>query len=156
MRLQLITASNRQPAWVSDAYDHYARRLGKRCPLELVEVPLAPRTAAGQAARAIDDEARRMLRQVPAGAHVVALAVDGAGWSTEKLAGRIESWRMAGAPVSLLVGGPDGLGADCLARASERWSLSPLTLPHGLVRVIVAEALYRAVSLADGHPYHRA
>jgi 23S rRNA (pseudouridine1915-N3)-methyltransferase len=156
MRLQLITASNRQPGWVADAYDHYARRLGRRCPLELIEVPLAPRKAGAAVARAVDDEARRMLRQVPSGAHIVALAVDGAGWSTETLAGRIAAWRMAGAPVSLLVGGPDGLGADCLARASERWSLSPLTLPHGLVRIIVAEALYRAVSLSDGHPYHRA
>lgn len=156
MRIQLITASNRQPSWVSEGYDYYARRLDKRCPLELVEVPLARRPAGGDAARAIEDESRRMLRRAPAGAHLVALAVDGTAWSTAQLAARLEAWLMAGAPVCLLVGGPDGLGSDCLARAAERWSLSRLTLPHGLVRVVIAEAIYRAVSLSQGHPYHRA
>ena len=156
VRIQLITASNKQPSWVAEGYDYYARRLDKRCPLELVEVPLARRSAGGDAARAVEDESRRMLRLAPAGAHLVALAVDGADWSTEQLAGRLEAWLMGGAPVCLLVGGPDGLGPDCLIRATERWSLSRLTLPHGLVRVVIAEALYRAVSLSQGHPYHRA
>jgi 23S rRNA (pseudouridine1915-N3)-methyltransferase len=96
-----------------------------------------------------------MLRHVPPGAHVVALELDGRAWSTEQLATRVEDWLMAGAPVCLLVGGPDGLGSECSGRAVERWSLSSLTLPHGLVRVVVAEALYRADSLLRGHPYHR-
>jgi 23S rRNA (pseudouridine1915-N3)-methyltransferase len=156
MRIRLITVSNKQPGWVVDAYDHYARRLDRRCPLELVEIPLARRSAGVDVARAVDDESSRMLRHAPAGAHLVALAVDGAAWSTEQLSGRLESWLMAGVPVCLLVGGPDGLGPECLTRAAERWSLSRLTLPHGLVRVVVAEALYRAASLSQGHPYHRA
>ena len=96
-----------------------------------------------------------MLRHVPSDAHVVALDREGARWSTTALAGKLDAWSLAGAPVCLLVGGPDGLGDDCRERASERWSLSPLTLPHGLVRVVVAEALYRAASVLRGHPYHR-
>lgn len=155
MRLRLITASNKQPRWVTDGYAHYARRLDQRCALELVEVPLSRRTASTPVARAVEDEDRRMLRHVPPGAHVVALERDGRAWSTEQLAARVEDWRMAGGPVCLLVGGPDGLGPECAQRAAERWSLSGLTLPHGLVRVIVAEALYRADSLLRGHPYHR-
>ncbi len=156
MRIRLITASNKQPRWVTDGYAHYAQRLDRRCALELVEVPLARHRASAPVERAVEDEGHRMLRHVPAGAHVVALERDGRAWSTERLAARLEDWLMAGAPVCLLVGGPDGLGSACSSRATERWSLSALTLPHGLVRVVVAEALYRADSLLRGHPYHRA
>jgi len=155
MRIRLITASNKQPRWVADGYAHYARRLDKRCALELIEVSLARRAASAPVERAVEDEDRRMLRHVPSGAHVVTLEQDGLPWSTEQLAARLEAWRMAGAPVCLLVGGPDGLGSACSRSARERWSLSGLTLPHGLVRVIVAEGLYRADSLLRGHPYHR-
>ena len=155
MRIRLICVSNKQPRWVIDGYEHYARRLDRHCALELVEVPLARRSASAPVERAVEDESRRMLRHVPEGAHVVALEVDGRAWTTEQLAARVEDWRMAAVPVCLLVGGPDGLGPACSSRAGERWSLSALTLPHGLVRVIVAEALYRADSLLRGHPYHR-
>jgi len=155
MRIRLITASNKQPRWINDGFEHYARRLDARCALELVEVPLAKRSASAPVERAVEEESGRMLRHLPTGAHVVALERDGRAWSTEQLAARLEAWRMAGAPVSLLVGGPDGLGPACSDRAVERWSLSALTLPHGLVRVVVAEALYRAESLLRGHPYHR-
>jgi 23S rRNA (pseudouridine1915-N3)-methyltransferase len=156
MRIRLIAASNKQPRWVGEAYGYYARRLDKRYRLELVEVRLARRTGSIDVTRAIADESRRMLRQVPRDAHVVALSLDGQPWSTVQLAARLDAWLVAAAPVCLLVGGPDGLGPACLARAQERWSLSRLTLPHGLVRVVLAEALYRAASLARGHPYHRA
>jgi 23S rRNA (pseudouridine1915-N3)-methyltransferase len=156
LRLVLVTASNKQPRWVVEGYAEYARRLDRRWSLELVEVALARRTGATDPRRAADDEARRMLRHVPGDAHVVALDVEGAQWSTATLAAKLDSWSLAAAPVCLLVGGPDGLGEACLERAHERWSLSALTLPHGLVRVVVAEALYRAVSVLSGHPYHRA
>lgn len=155
MRIRLITASNKQPAWVADAYYYYARRLDRGCPLELVEVSLASRAGKVDLARALEDESRRMLRHAPPGAHLVALSLDGRPWSTEQLAARLEAWRLTAAPVALLVGGPDGLGPECLGRSAERWSLSPLTLPHGLVRVVIAEAIYRARSLSRGHPYHR-
>ena len=96
-----------------------------------------------------------MLRAVPASAHVVAMTLTGSPWSTEKLAERLRNWSTLGAPVALLIGGPDGLSAACEAQAAETWSLSALTFPHGLVRVILAEALYRAWTLNEGHPYHR-
>ena len=156
MRLVLVIVSGKQPGWVTAGYDEYARRLERRWALELVELPLARRTAATDPRRAVTDEAQRMLRHVPAGAHVVALDVGGASWSTQALAGRLDAWSLAGAPVYLLVGGPDGLGNACRERAQECWSLSALTLPHGLVRIVVAEALYRAATVLSGHPYHRA
>ena len=155
LRLSLITASNRQPAWVDAGADDYAKRLRGRCTLEIKVVPLARRTATAPAERAIQDEGKRMLAAVPAGAHVVALLETGKPWSTKELARKLEGWMQLGAPVALLVGGPDGLSLECAARANERWSLSNLTLPHGLVRVVVAEALYRAWSLLENHPYHR-
>jgi len=155
LRLSLITASNRQPAWVDEGADDYAKRLRGRCTLEIKAVPLARRTATAPAERAIQDEGKRLLAAVPAGAHVVALLETGKPWSTKELAGKLEGWMQLGAPVALLVGGPDGLSPECIARANERWSLSNLTLPHGLVRVVVAEALYRAWSLLENHPYHR-
>jgi len=155
LRLSLITASNRQPAWVDEGADDYAKRLRGRCTLEIKAVPLARRTATAPAERAIQDEGRRLLAAVPPGAHVVALLETGKPWSTKELARKLEGWMQLGAPVALLVGGPDGLSPECIARSNERWSLSNLTLPHGLVRVVVAEALYRAWALLENHPYHR-
>jgi len=156
LRLSLISASNRQPDWVDEGADDYAKRLRGRCTLEIKTVPLARRTATTPVERAIHDEGERMLALVPQGAHVVALLETGKPWSTKDLARKLEGWMQLGAPVSLLVGGPDGMSAACVARANERWSLSSLTLPHGLVRVVAAEALYRAWSLLENHPYHRA
>jgi 23S rRNA (pseudouridine1915-N3)-methyltransferase len=150
LRLSLITASNRQPDWVDQGADDYAKRLRGRCTLEIKVIPLARRTATTPAERAIHDEGERMLAAVPPGAHIVALLEKGKPWSTQELAAK------RGAPVALLVGGPDGLSASCIERANERWSLSSLTLPHGLVRVVVSEALYRAWSVLENHPYHRA
>jgi 23S rRNA (pseudouridine1915-N3)-methyltransferase len=156
LRLSLITASNRQPEWVDQGADDYAQRLRGRCTLELKTVPLARRTASTPVERAVEDEGHRLIAQLPAGAHVVALLETGKPWSTKDLAAKLESWMQRGAPVAFLVGGPDGLSPACVDRANERWSLSNLTLPHGLVRVIVAEALYRGWSLLENHPYHRA
>ena len=156
LRLLLLSASNRQPPWVDDGYRDYAKRLRGRCTLELKVIPLARRSASTPVERALADESTRMLVAIPADAHVVALREQGKPWSTAELAAKLEGWMQLGAPVCLLVGGPDGLGADCVARASEHWSLSRLTLPHGLVRVAVAEALYRAWSVLEHHPYHRA
>jgi 23S rRNA (pseudouridine1915-N3)-methyltransferase len=156
LRLSLITASNRQPQWVDDGANDYAKRLRGRCTLEIKSVPLARRTATAPVERAIHDEGERMLERVPQGAHIVALLETGKQWSTKDLAAKLENWMRRGAPVCFLVGGPDGLSPECISRAAERWSLSSLTLPHGLVRIVVAEALYRAWSLLENHPYHRA
>jgi 23S rRNA (pseudouridine1915-N3)-methyltransferase len=156
LRLSLITASNRQPPWVEQGADDYATRLRGRCTLEIKSIPLARRTANTPVERAIHDEGERMLERVPQDAHIVALLETGKPWSTKDLAAKLENWMRRGAPVCFLVGGPDGLSPACVSRAAERWSLSSLTLPHGLVRIVVAEALYRAWSLLESHPYHRA
>ena len=155
MRILLIAAGTRQPQWVRSGFEEYARRLRGNCTLELVEIPLGRRTSAGSARQAVEQEAGRTLRAIPRGARAVALHGRGSPWTTEQLAARLRAWMAGGAPVCLLVGGPDGLSSRVLERADERWSLSPLTLPHGLVRPLVAEALYRAWSLNRGHPYHR-
>lgn len=155
-QLIVIAASNRQPDWVGAGFDEYAKRLRGGWRLELTTVPLSRRGPTVAAARVVADEGRRMLAAAPRGAHLVALSERGEAWSTEALASRLERWAGLGAPVGLLIGGPDGLSEECLTRADEHWCLSPLTLPHGLVRIIVAEAVYRAWSVNQGHPYHRA
>jgi 23S rRNA (pseudouridine1915-N3)-methyltransferase len=155
VRLVVVAASNRQPGWIEEGFAEYARRLRGGYALELKEIALGRRGAKGAPADAVEREGERMLAAVPAGARVVALDERGAAWRTSDLAGRIVAWQRLGAPVCFLIGGPDGLSAGCLARAEERWSLSGLTLPHGLVRIVVAEALYRAWSVLEHHPYHR-
>lgn len=152
----VIAASNRQPRWVDEGFGEYAKRLRGALRLELKQVSLGRRSAGADAERARADEGRRMLAVVPAGGRVVALREQGAQWSTADLVTRLERWLALGVPVSLLIGGPDGLSDDCVARADEHWALSRLTLPHGLARVTVAEAIYRAWSVLQGHPYHRA
>lgn len=156
MRIVLIAASNRQPAWVGQAFEDYAKRLRGSCTLTLREVALARRTASAPVDKVLESEGERMLAAVPKGARVIALDERGEPWSTAQLAARLRAWLTLGAPAALLIGGPDGLAPSCLRRADEQWALSPLTLPHGLVRVTVAEAIYRAWTVLEGHPYHRA
>lgn len=155
MRLVVLTVSGRQPKWVDDGWLEYAKRLRAPFRLELVELPLARRAASVPIDRAIEQEGERLLAAVPRDARVVALDERGEPWSTGELVGRLRRWRQSGAPVCFLIGGPDGLADRCLERAEASWALSRLTLPHGLVRVILAEALYRAASVLEGHPYHR-
>ncbi len=155
MEIRLVTVGQRPPAWVADGYEDYARRLSSEARLRLVEIPLARRGRHADIDRLREQEARRMLEAIPRGSRVVALEVTGRAWDSEAFAGRFADWLQDGRDVSLLVGGPDGLAPSCLERADERWSLSPLTLPHALVRVVVAEQLYRAWTIVRGHPYHR-
>ncbi len=155
MQIHLIAVGTRMPGWVDEGYAEYARRLPRECSLKLVEIPLAQRSKSRPVARAVSEEGRRMEAAIGAGHRVVALDVEGRGWSTPQLAARLRDWMQDGRNVSLLVGGPDGLADNCLQAAEQRWSLSPLTLPHPLVRVLLAEQLYRAWSLNAGHPYHR-
>ena len=155
MQIAVISASAKQPDWVQTGFETYARRLRTSCTLALTEIPLARRGKTVALARVLEQEGARMLAAVPKGAHVVALDESGRSFSTNELAARLQTWLAGGRPVALLIGGPDGLSDACLERADERWSLSPWPLPHGLVRVIVAEAVYRAWSLLEHHPYHR-
>lgn len=159
MRIRLLSVGRRMPAWVDQGFAEYAKRLPRDCALELIEIEPAnrgrSRLSEADIGRLRDIEGERLLKALPAQDQVIALDVGGRSWSTEQLAEQLEHWRAAGRDLSLLVGGPDGLSAACLARAEQRWSLSSLTYPHPLVRVILAEQLYRAWSLTQGHPYHR-
>ena len=156
MNISLIAIGTRMPEWVNEGYREYARRLPRECRLKLTEIPLGQRARSKTVERAVAEEGKRMLAEISPGEHVIALDVKGRNWSTEQLAVQFQQWMLAGRGISLLVGGPDGLSAPCFERAQQRWSLSPLTLPHALVRVLLAEQLYRAWTLTVGHPYHRA
>lgn len=142
------------PDWVAAGVREYAGRLPGNL-LQLVELPLGTRTKAGDPRRAQAEESQRLLKAIPGGARVVALDPRGRSLSTEALAGKLDGWLQEGRDVAFLVGGPEGLSAECLARSEERWSLSALTFPHMLVRVILAEQLYRAWTILRNHPYHR-
>ncbi|HSG89487.1 MAG TPA: 23S rRNA (pseudouridine(1915)-N(3))-methyltransferase RlmH [Pseudomonadales bacterium] len=154
MRLNLCAVGTRPPAWVAQGFADYAKRLPRDNHLDLTEVAAADRRRGGGADRWKEEEAERLL-QAAGSARIVALEVGGRPWSTEDLAARLEDWRMQGGDVAFLVGGPDGLAPRVLSAATQQWSLSPLTLPHALVRIVVAEQLYRAWTLMTGHPYHR-
>ena len=156
MRLRLIAVGTRMPGWVAAGVAEYQPRLPREWRYEIVEVPVASRAGNADIAKLRDAEGEKMLKQIPEGAHVVALDERGALHTTAEWAASLQRWNREHKEVALLIGGPDGLASTCLARARDQWSLSKLTLPHGMVRVVVTEALYRAASLNAGHPYHRA
>ena len=143
-------------SWVEEGYQEYARRLPSNCALILHEVPSKFRGKNADIPRLLKEEGQKMLEAVPKGSRIVALDPNGKQRTTEQLAQTFESWMSGGTDVALLVGGPEGLSPECLSAAHKKWSLSKLTLPHPLVRVVVAEALYRAWSVMTNHPYHRA
>lgn len=155
MQIQLLCVGNRMPGWVNEGYEEYAKRMPRECGLRLREIAPGLRGKNADIARAIADEGQKMQAAIPASDRVVALDLSGKEWSTPQLAQVLAGWLGEGRNVSLLVGGPDGLAPPCLARADERWRLSALTLPHPLVRVVLAEQLYRAWSILHNHPYHR-
>ena len=156
MKARLIAVGERPPAWVAQGFAEYQKRLSHWLPLELVEIEPGIRGKGRDALRATADEGARVLSALPKGAHVVALDVPGKAWTSEQLAQRLEHWRGLGRDLSFLIGGPEGHAPDVIARSDESWSLSPLTLPHMLVRLLVAEQLYRAAAMLANHPYHRA
>ncbi len=155
MRIRLIAVGHKMPKWVVEGYDEYAKRLPKDFALELLEIPMSPRGKNTDIAKAIRKEGDLMLEAIPSSDKVIAMEVLGKEWSTDQLADQTEQWRMGGYNVSLLVGGPDGLDPRCTARADQVWSLSRLTLPHPMVRILLAEQIYRAWTLMNNHPYHR-
>jgi 23S rRNA (pseudouridine1915-N3)-methyltransferase len=156
MRLRLIALGNRMPAWVEAGFNEYVRRLQGAWRLELIELPLARRAGSGRAVGAKAEEAQRVLAALSTRDFIVPLDEHGVEPSSVELARWLEERRAAGRDLAFIIGGPDGLAEGVLARAHFRWSLSRLTLPHGLARVLLAEQLYRATSLLAGHPYHRA
>jgi 23S rRNA (pseudouridine1915-N3)-methyltransferase len=156
MHLYVVAVGQRMPRWVVEGYQEYTRRLPSKCPLHLIEVAAARRSKAGNPLCWQQEEGHRLLAAIPNPSRVIACDEKGETWTTEEVALNLQAWMNAGQNITLLIGGPDGLAPACLERAARRWSLSPLTLPHGLVRVILAEQIYRAFSLLNHHPYHRA
>ena len=152
MKLSIVAASNRQPQWVEDAFDHYARRFSGGMRLQYKQLRLSGQR---ETERRLADEGKKLLAAVPAGADIIVLDQGGESWSTRKLAGLLEGWMADATQPCFVIGGPDGLAPAVFAAARYRWSLSALTLPHALARILVAEALYRSFSVLSGHPYHR-
>src|SRR5580693_149985 len=156
MKCRLIAAGTRLPDWVNTGFREYQKRLRTPLSLELHEIPVAPRRPGENAGRAMLREGSEMLAALGKDEVVVALEIAGKSMSTEQLSAWLAERMRDGRPLALLIGGPDGLSTPCIDRADQSWSLSPLTLPHALARVVVAEQIYRAMSLLAGHPYHRA
>ena len=155
MTLRLIALGHRMPAWVAAGYGEYAKRLPRDCALELVELKPEPRDRGKTVAQMLGAEAAR-IHAAAANCRIVALDERGQMWTTRQLADNLQQWRKEDAHVAFVIGSADGLDPALVNTAAARVALSAMTLPHGLVRVLVAEQLYRATSLLAGHPYHRA
>jgi 23S rRNA (pseudouridine1915-N3)-methyltransferase len=156
MNIHLLAVGTKMPDWVIKGYQEYAQRLPSKCALILKEIPAEKRLKNSNIPAIIDKESEKLKAAIPANCQIVALDVKGQSWSTEKLASRMQDWMMGGQDIALLIGGPDGFNDEILSIAHEKWSLSALTFPHPLVRVILAEQIYRAYTITENHPYHRA
>ena len=154
MRLRLVALGHRMPAWVDQGFTDYTRRLPRDLPLDLVELKPAPRDRGRTVAQALEAEAVR-IEQACEGLRMVVCDERGEAWTTRLLAERLTRWREEAEGVAFVIGSADGVAERIRARAHRLLALSAFTLPHGLVRVLLAEQIYRAVTLAAGHPYHR-
>jgi 23S rRNA (pseudouridine1915-N3)-methyltransferase len=154
VKILLVAVGSKMPAWVQAGCAEYGKRLPRDLTPQMVEIPLGARSK-GATAEAIRQEGDAILAAVPPAYTMVALDVRGKNWSTEQLADNLARWRMEGHNLAFVIGGPDGFSQACLDRAQERWSLSNLTLPHPLVRIVLLEQIYRAWTILQNHPYHK-
>lgn len=155
MKIRILAVGPKMPSWVNEGAGDYLKRMPRDLPVEFVPLALGARGKNQPSAKAIEQEGNLMLNAIRENDHVIALDLGGKAWSTEQLADQLQNWRESAKDVALLIGGPDGLDPRCLARANQKWALSNLTLPHPLVRVLLAEQLYRAWSISQNHPYHK-
>lgn len=155
MRVRLIAIGNKMPNWVDQGFAEYQKRLSTSMPIELVDIMAGKRGKNADLQRIMDREGDAMVGAIPHSDWVIALDVKGKRLTTEAMAERLQHLMNEGRHLSLLIGGPEGLAERCRQRADERWSLSDLTLPHPLVRILIAEQLYRSWTILQGHPYHR-
>lgn len=155
MKINLLAVGTRMPKWVMDGYQEYAHRLPKEFSLQLIEITALKRGKNTNIQQLLDTESEQLFAAIPAHNHVIALDRTGKTFSTTELAQKLSYFHQYSQDISLLVGGPEGISASFLSQANELWSLSALTLPHPLVRIVMAEQIYRAWSIMTHHPYHR-
>jgi 23S rRNA (pseudouridine1915-N3)-methyltransferase len=156
MKIELLAIGDKMPKWIQTGYEEYAHRLPADSTLQLKQLRAVSRGKNPSIAKIIAEEEKRIISALPNSAHIVVLDVLGKQWSTSELANQMRYWRELGKPIALIVGGADGLSDNLMNQSAQQWSLSKLTLPHYLVRIVIAEQIYRAWSILSGHPYHRA
>ncbi len=156
MRLNIIAVGNKMPTWVTTAFKEFEKRFFSEFPLTLIEIPANKRVRSSTVLRLKEEEGQKILASLAPRTMTIALDERGTLMDTQALAKQIERFQSKVAALNFVIGGPDGLSEQCLSKADMRWSLSPLTLPHPLVRIILIEQLYRAISILKNHPYHRA
>lgn len=155
LKITLIALGNKMPDWVNQGFNQYAKRLQDGVSFRLIEIPLAQRSKSIHLQRTIAKEMEAMQSAIPTGSYVIALSIDGKAFSSHQLAENISRLQHINSHLCFLIGGPEGLSTEMLARCDEQWSLSKLTLPHPFVRVLFIEAIYRAWSILKNHPYHK-
>ncbi len=155
MNIQIIAVGQKMPAWVDQAYQDYAKRLPRQQAVTLSQIATAPRKSGQGVARLQQQEADKIRAKIKPGSLIIALDEHGSQWSTREWAQQLADWQQDQQQVNFLIGGPDGLDTELLQQANHKIALGKMTMPHGLVRVVLIEQLYRAWSLLQGHPYHR-
>ena len=155
MKIRLLTITHKVPEWISLGFLDYAKRMPKHLKIELVEIPAEKQRSTKNIEVIMAKESEKMLHAIKPQDYCIALDIHGQQWSTEELAQRFLIWQGKGQTIAFLIGGPEGLGPLCLLKAHEKWSLSKLTFPHAMVRILLAEQLYRAYTLLQHHPYHK-
>ena len=155
LKVTVIACGNKMPSWVNQAISEFSKRLQEFVNFNLIEIPLAKRGKSSDLTRVLEKETSLIAAAIPQNSRVIALEIVGHSFSSEKLALRLEQLQQITSHLCFLIGGPEGLLPSILERADERWSLSTLTLPHPLVRIILLETLYRAWSIINNHPYHK-
>lgn len=156
MQLEIVAVGKKMPGWVDEAFADYQRRFPRNLQVKLKALEASRRTATVNQQRGRQVESDLLISAVAPGSRVVCLDEGGKSWSTAQVSNQLADWMQDGRSVSLLIGGADGMTEQCLQQADQRWSLSPLTLPHPMVRVILIEQLYRGWSMLQNMPYHRA
>ena len=155
MIIHILAVGTKMPSWVTQGVDEYLRRMPSECQVKIVELPLGQRVKSKNIKQAMLQEEKSILAAIPNNTLVVAMEVKAKIWSTELLSEKMQDWMQSGKDVALLVGGPDGMTQACIDKAVDKWSLSNLTLPHPLVRIVLAEQLYRGLMVIKNHPYHK-
>ncbi|APC96416.1 23S rRNA (pseudouridine(1915)-N(3))-methyltransferase RlmH [Francisella frigiditurris] len=155
MKIKILSLGEKPPKWVCDGFDEYKKRLSKSIPIELIELPIAKRTKTSNTSLWLAQEAKTILNKLNDNDHLVILDVTSKIISTEELAQKMENWKLNNPNVVILIGGPDGIDDSIKQIAKEKISISKMTFPHPIVRIIIAEQLYRAYTILEGHPYHK-